>query len=154
MIAPDSIFFSSAAGGSFPGDGWARQWSTSIRMSLGVIILLLYFFRTVNSICIYPRSLGYLVSGSASLKQCGFHLRKCALIQIGYRLVTSISFVLPLSWHTLQAGHHCRSKGLRLSWCLCFSFGIPVPHCTKTLECRGWKLCESPAWLLRVQWVV
>lgn len=46
-----------------------------------------------------------------------FHLLEWILHQIKLCLVTHKSFVLLLPLHTLQTGHHCRTKVLWLGWC-------------------------------------
>jgi len=40
------------------------------RILLGIILSLIFIFFKSSSIWFYPRSLGYLVTGSKSLKQC------------------------------------------------------------------------------------
>jgi hypothetical protein len=81
------------------------------RMSLRVMLLL----RSSSRIKIFGFSLGFCPKNdtcSWSFKQLvhGFHLLEWALSQIRDCSVTLTSFVLPLPWHFLQTGHHCRSQ--------------------------------------------
>ena len=50
----------------------------------------------------------------------------------------SHSFGPPLHWHILEMGHHCRSKGLWLGCCWCFSFeNLQSTFVYETLAHRG-----------------
>lgn len=82
------------------------------KILLGVILLLCFF---TKQYLFFPRSLTYPGSGSCPPKQSvrhGFYFSGWALKQVRYLLVTPISFETLLSKHILQAGLHCRSKGL------------------------------------------
>lgn len=95
-----SIFFPSATGRNFCDDGWERHWVMSIVESF-----YCYTFLKNSSICFWPRSLHYQVSGWFLVTQVivlyGFPLIEQALNQIRYWLVTSTSFRPPLLYHSL-----------------------------------------------------
>lgn len=102
-------------------------------------------------------SLGYLVSGFWSPKECQvwFHLDEWVLSQIRYWLI--IPRVL---------FHHCPSITCRqdtvVDQRVCGWVGVyisplvvyRVPSCTKDACTQGWRSVDTPAWLLHVQWLV
>jgi hypothetical protein len=100
---------SPATGESLSGDDWIRHsLICDSRISLGVISLFLFFFfffflLRISSVC-YPTSLGYLVSGSWSPRQCWVWISSQAVGPKSNQMVTPTSFVPPLSEHSLQAG--------------------------------------------------
>ena len=102
--------------------------------------LLLLSFR----LCFYPRSLGYLVSGSWSPKQCqvwvlshGMGLKsKQTLASYSYKLGATIFCALAY----FASRTDCRSKVLWLGWCLCFSFGrLKSTFLSKDTRMWGWR---------------
>lgn len=111
----------SAAGGSSSEDDWARHWPASIAKHaikshfiplFKILVFTLSPLATLSQVLGHPSHVAY-----------GLHLMEWALHQIIYQLdTTPTSFVPPLYWYSLQAGHHCRSEGWWLGWCSHFSF--------------------------------
>lgn len=85
------------------------------------VILFLYSFRSHNSIWFSPRSLAYLVSVSCPNNVMhGSHHMKQDLYPNRWGSVAHKEIVPLLHQSMVLARHHCRSKSLKLVWCLLF----------------------------------
>lgn len=81
-----------------------------------------YFFFKTNSVWLSFMSLVKQspVHSHPRSDRYRFHFMGWALSKIKHWLTSPTKFVLPLPQHNLQAGQHCRSKDLWISWCFLF----------------------------------
>lgn len=113
--------------------------SSDLRVQQNVIrnLFLLHFVAGVLETSVWFYSLGYLVAGSTSLKQCQLWVLSPRVgLQSKQTLVTPPVTGPPLHSYVLQTEYHCTSKGCGWvgDYVSLLAEYLPV---VKMLECRG-----------------